>query len=482
MTYYKSIIFLYVTTLLLWGCKNYPGQAPSKTTGIFSSLDSLLGAEEKKGFHGVVLVELDGQEVLSKGYGYANEASKLKFSPATLVQIGSGVKDFTKVAIYQLVETGKLSLHDPLSKVMPNLTGPKLKITVQHLLEHRSGLPLGEKSDDEPFTTSEMLAAVQTLTLNAEPGAQELYSNLGYSCLAYMVEQISGQSFDRYVYDHILLPIGLVNTGTYLPNFDRSQVAHGYDGETDIGSILDMPHDSSGHLWSLRGNGGYLSTTGEISKFFHALEGNILLKTEDYRKAVFDPSSPTVLAGSDMVSFFMISNRPDMPARIIIATNHSAYKAPSLLRKIEHLLAENNHSGRMQPEIQLDLGDNQEPGEKVYTGPLLEKLPEEGGGLIIKKYFDAFNTGDPGQMRKFFEDNSKLSSSALPIEQRLDNYKKFYTDMGKLTLVNLNASQSPAGIWEVMVTTSQGDSAKFIFHLEPHSPWKFERLQIGLDK
>ncbi|MDX1938927.1 MAG: nuclear transport factor 2 family protein, partial [Saprospiraceae bacterium] len=125
-------------------------------------------------------------------------------------------------------------------------------------------------------------------------------------------------------------------------------------------------------------------------------------------------------------------------------------------------------------------GDGNEGRKEKYTGPLLEKLPETGAGITIKKYLDAFNTGDAEKMRQFFDDYAKKSEAALPIEKRLENYKNFYADMGELTFVNLNASQSSEGIWEVSVTTSTGNPAKFIFRIETESPWKFEGLQIGM--
>ncbi len=477
------IFYIQFAILLIVGLTGYTQNNEMVVISNGKRIDSLIMLEEKQGFHGVVLVEKDGKIVLSKGYGYANEETKFKFSPSTFVQIGSGVKDFTKVAIYQLVENGKLKLNDPLSKFMPGLTGNKQQILVQHLLEHKAGIPLGEKTDGDPFTTSEMVNSIQTMTLKSDPGTKEEYSNLGYSCLAYIVEQISGKSFDKYVYDHILKPIGLKYTGSYLPKFDKANIAHGYgsDGK-DIGIILNMPHDDNGHLWSLRGNGGYLSTTKEISTFFHSLENSSLLKTTTYRKAVFNPSNHIMLAGSDMVSFFLFSNMPGHKLRVIIATNHANYAGPRLMRKIEGLVSGNTRSnaGRLKPEIQIDLGEDNEVEKRNYTGPLLDKLPENGAGLTIQKYIDAFNTGEEVNMHQFFSDNAKKSENALPIEKRLDIYKTLYSDMGKITVKNINASQSSEGIWEVSMNTSTGNVATFIFRIDTISPWKFEGLQVRL--
>jgi len=79
-------------------------------------LDSLLLAAEAGGFHGNVLVAQHGTVELLKGYGFANHETNTRFSPSTLVQIGSNVKDFTKAAVYQLVEQGRLRLTDPLEQ------------------------------------------------------------------------------------------------------------------------------------------------------------------------------------------------------------------------------------------------------------------------------------------------------------------------------------------------------------------------------
>lgn len=466
--------------MLLYGCANHSQRLIPIEDVMASRLDSLISAEEKFGFHGVVLVEKEQKIVLNKGYGYANEKAQLKFSPSTLVQIGSNVKDFTKVAIYQLVENNQLKLDDHLSKIIPGLTGSKQKITVQHLLDHKAGFSLGEKADAEPFTTAELITAIQTISLKSQPGTKQIYSNLGYSCLAYLIEQVSGQPYDQYVFDHIMKPIALINTGTYIPKFDRTKIAHGYQGTDDIGIILDMPHDTNGHLWSLRGNGGYLSTVEEMNQFYHALENNSLLKTEAFRLAVFNPDAAGVLAGSDMVSYFFFANMPRFKSRVVIASNHSEYGGNRLLRKIEGLLAGhgNNQTNTLNAERQIDLGNGEE--KRNYTGPLLDKLPETGAGMTIRKYIDAFNTGEIDKMKKFFEDFATKNESALPINKRLEIYQNVYADMGVLTFVNLNASQSSEGIWEVSVNTANGNSAKFIFHLETKDPWKFEGLQISL--
>ena len=91
--------------------------------------DSVMKAAERAGFSGVVRIEKGGSLVLEKGYGLAIRPS-VRFTPQTVVQIGSNTKDFTAVAILQLQEAGKLSQGDSLAKYFPNAPADKRNITI----------------------------------------------------------------------------------------------------------------------------------------------------------------------------------------------------------------------------------------------------------------------------------------------------------------------------------------------------------------
>src|SRR4030081_881607 len=91
-----------------------PTNARAQT--LSARLDSAMRAAAARGFSGVVRVERNGGLLLEKGYGLANRAQKIPFTPATVVQIGSNTKDFTAVAILQLQRAGRLSLNDTLGK------------------------------------------------------------------------------------------------------------------------------------------------------------------------------------------------------------------------------------------------------------------------------------------------------------------------------------------------------------------------------
>jgi len=432
-------------------------------------LDALIQKAEERGFHGNVLIAQKDEVVLLKGYGLANQAAQTRFTPATLVQIGSNVKDFTKVAIFQLVEKNQLKLSDTLDRFIEGLSTETGGVTIANLLEHTASLPLGMGGDDYPLTRDEMLQRLRSLKLASPPGSKKQYSNIGYSLLAFIVEKLSGQSFDAYVAKEILEPLGMRETGTYIPKLDQTRIAHGYSGDVDKGIILDMPHDAEGHLWNLRGNGGYLSTLAEMHAFYKALRDFKLIKDPALRDKVFNPGEAGVFAGSDMVSFFLFANFPGVDAVVFIATNHSAFKGPALLREIEPVLGI------------ADRGERRITGrENNVTAPMLDKLPDTGIGRTIGEYLKAFNSGDVEIMRKFFTERSLQGPDSPSMDVRLERYRSMFGNLKQLTFQGLRQSPEGEG-WEVTALTGSGETATLTFSIEESEPFRFRgvRVMIG---
>jgi len=288
-------------------------------------LDSALSALVPKGFSGVVRVDRDGTTLLEKGYGLANRAEHIPFSPQTVVQIGSNTKDFTIVALLQLYERGKLKIGDSLAKFFPAAPPDKRGITLWQLANHTAGFPIGLGGDFDQVTREQFIDMAMKRPLLFAPGKGEQYSNTGFALLAAVIEQVSGQTYDEYVRDHILAPLGMKNTGLLLPRFDVKRLAHGYRNGADMGDMLEKPHAADGPYWNLRGNGGMLSTVDDMATFYHALlETNTLLKPET-RALRFDPNEPLGLAGSDLVNFFLYDRFPRAHTEILIATNSAEF-------------------------------------------------------------------------------------------------------------------------------------------------------------
>ena len=130
-------------------------------------------------FWGTIVIARDGKPVFAQAYGYADREKKIPNTVDTPFFIGSLTKLFTGLAIGQLVEQGKLSYDDPLSKFLPDFPDPESakKIRIKHLLSHTSGLaregsPIGSSSIDHPTTVKAMVDAFERKPLAFEPGTK----------------------------------------------------------------------------------------------------------------------------------------------------------------------------------------------------------------------------------------------------------------------------------------------------------------------
>jgi CubicO group peptidase (beta-lactamase class C family) len=142
-------------------------------------------------FSGAVLVAQKGTIILSKGYGFANYEHDIPNTPQTKFRIASMTKPFTAAAIMRLQEKNLLSVHDLLSKYIPDYPNGD-KITLHHLLTHTSGIPNYYKHWDDVRNCSkleDLILAFKSWQSEFEPGSNYAYSNSNYSLLAYIIEK-----------------------------------------------------------------------------------------------------------------------------------------------------------------------------------------------------------------------------------------------------------------------------------------------------
>ena len=289
----------------------------AQSSAQLARVDSSLSALTTNGFSGVVLLATNGSIVFNRAYGMANRAASIPMSTSSVVQIGSNTKDFTIVAILQLIEKGSLDMRDSLGKFFPEAPAEKRGITIDQLLHHTAGFGQQVGGDFEPVDRGEMVANAFRSRLIAKPGERRSYSNTGFNLLAAVIEKVAGTSYDQYVRDRILSPLGLHDTGFLLPAFDPKRYVHGYRDGEDMGAMLDKPHAADGPFWNLRGSGGMLSTSSDMFAFYRALFSTERLIKTASRDLVFGRSGPRFLAGSDLVHFFVYGAEPDGTESII---------------------------------------------------------------------------------------------------------------------------------------------------------------------
>ena len=172
-----------------------------------------------KTFMGTVLVARGSDVILSKGYGSASLEWDIPNTPATKFRLGSLTKQFTAASILLLEEGGKLKLDDPLNKYIPDAPAAWDKITIFNLLTHTSGIPnftsLPEytslKLQETPVAKT--VATVRDKPLDFAPGEKMSYSNSGYLVLGYVIERITGGSYEKFVTDNLFTPLGMKDSG-----------------------------------------------------------------------------------------------------------------------------------------------------------------------------------------------------------------------------------------------------------------------------
>ncbi|KAF2326232.1 serine hydrolase domain-containing protein [Flavobacterium daemonense] len=226
-------------------------------------IEQLLAKYNEYGqFNGSALVAENGKVIFKKGFGSANFEWNIPNQSDTKFRLGSITKQFTALLIVKLAEEGKLKLDAPITTYLPDYpkeTGDK--ITIHNLLTHTSGIPnytaspnfLRDKSRN-PATPQEFVKTFSSLPLEFTPGEKFNYSNSGYFLLGYIIEKITGKTYEQYLQETILTPLKMVNTGYDHSDLIIKNRAAGYekDGKNlTNASFIDMsiPY-AAGSLYS----------------------------------------------------------------------------------------------------------------------------------------------------------------------------------------------------------------------------------------
>lgn len=273
----KKIILAFWLTLLAGSIYAQPLMTPEKIKTIDSLLTYLY---KEKRFMGSVCIREQGSPAFHKAYGIIGEKNgkPVPANTASKYRIGSISKTYTAVMIMQLSEAEKLSLDDKLSKYFKALPNAE-NISVRQLLTHQSGLynftnDLQWRSQYTPVSKKEMLAAFAKDKPDFEPGAKTAYSNTNYMLLGYIIEEVTGKSFNDNLQELICKKLGLKSTS--LPK-----------GGTDISkneAFSFMLRDDETwerieeiHVSASDGAGGIIAPVEEVNRFFEALTQHKLL-------------------------------------------------------------------------------------------------------------------------------------------------------------------------------------------------------------
>ena len=177
----------------------------------------------------------DDQIIYLKGYGRADPSGH-PVTPQTSFIIGSVTKAFTALAVMQLVEAGKVELDAPVQRYITwfRVVDPEAsaKITVRELLYQTSGLPMLREPQLWSYLDDQALERtvrfLKTAKLNFPPAQSFGYSNANYETLGLIVQEVSGQSYEEYVKQHILGPLDMHNSFVSEEKASQHEIASGY--------------------------------------------------------------------------------------------------------------------------------------------------------------------------------------------------------------------------------------------------------------
>ena len=248
-----------------------------KLAGAFPELDRLLAERMRQmNLPGVVAgVIVDGRLVHVKALGVRDVASNAPVDSDTVFRIASMTKSVTALAVLRLRDEGRLSLEDPVTKLVPELSGlayPTLDsppLTIRHLMTHSAGFP-----EDNPWGDRQLAQSEETFSawmrggipFSTAPGTAYEYSNYGFAILGRVVSRASGVPYQQYIRTHILEPLGMTSTYWETEDVPADRRAGGYlrtsSGWTAEPVLGDGAFGAMGGLWT---------STSDLAKYvaFH---------------------------------------------------------------------------------------------------------------------------------------------------------------------------------------------------------------------
>ena len=258
-----------------------------------------------------------GQLVRLRGYGQLDWApGSSPVTPHTLFDLASLTKVVgTTTAVLVLAEEGRLELDDRVVDHLPEFArgdGRKAQITIRDLLLHRSGLPAWRRFFLEVQGNDALRDAVFDLELEADPGAAEVYSDIGFITLAWVVEAAAGEPFDRFLTQRVFGPLGMDDTIFNPPLTLHPRVAPTeVDRERRLRHLRGEVHDENAWIaGGVAGHAGLFSTAADLAVFTEFMARHGELGTCGHIPGGGEPCSrartrPVTLAGPTTVAGYV---------------------------------------------------------------------------------------------------------------------------------------------------------------------------------
>jgi CubicO group peptidase (beta-lactamase class C family) len=270
---------------------------------VFSKVDDIHNATAKiMTTHRIpdcAVVKYKNSKLDFDNYGKSHGAD---ISDSSLFVLGSTTKAFTGLAIQMIADDSYINLDNNISDYIPGLQflykGEKTNITIRQLLSHSSGIPYETlynlPSGDYKGVIEKSVQEINGIELDFAPGSKYQYVNMNYTILAYLLEIITGKSYEFYIQENILLPLGMNDTYLYLDQAtQKGTFVNG--SRTFLGRIIEYNAELEG---ANKPAGGMITCTADLSKWIKAQMGelsipdnlrNAIIRTHDISQCAYTP-------------------------------------------------------------------------------------------------------------------------------------------------------------------------------------------------
>ncbi len=264
-------------------------------------IDSMMKTKPVVGLS--VAVVKHNRIIYTQSFGYKNLERSIPLTNDGMFRIASISKSFSATAIMQLQEQGKLSIDQDVSELIGfpvrNPRYPDSIITLRLMMSHLSSI-----NDSQGYFTLDAIHPEKNTKWmdaysNYPPGTKFSYCNMNYNMIGAIIERVSGERFDQYVYNHVLTPLKL-SGGYNLDELDTSRLASIYEYRSDSGKFLLSP-------------GAYASRTKEIANY-----------QLGYSAPLFSPTGGMKISASDLARYMIMHSRQGKSAGKRIISRKSA--------------------------------------------------------------------------------------------------------------------------------------------------------------
>ncbi len=220
-------------------------------------------------------IVVDDKLIYSNAVGFSNFEKKIKTDNKSRFRIASMTKSFTAMAILKLRDEGKLQISDAAAQYIPEMkalqypTSDGKPITIFNLLTMSAGFPEDNPWGDRQLSDSDedlMTLVKSGISFSNNPGVDFEYSNLGYALLGRIIANVSGKSYQQYVTENILSPLGMKDCGYEYTKMPSDQVAVGYRWEDQQWKAEELLKDGS-----YASMGGMICTIDDFAKYMSFL-------------------------------------------------------------------------------------------------------------------------------------------------------------------------------------------------------------------